>query len=389
MIPKSLSASAIQNFSCPARYWAENIERTPAPDNSAAGLGTVCHSALEDYVTGSGLQAYLVGDEDRAWGSLVDYFTKHYDEDFPERTRYDEGLDMMRTWFDRQDWENRTVESTEVKESITFETSVGPIPFNYIMDRVDRIDNGDGTFDIEVVDYKSVALPIQPAELANKVQARCYSMAARMRYPEARRIWVTFDLLRHDAVSTQFTVDQDRATWSYIRSMFERIIAEPEPGRERLNDTCRWCVRRHACATLTEHAAGGGVLGITDPNEAAERRSKIAMAQAALNTMADELDAVVLAHAEQNELLGWETDDSLIEITASRKRSIDTAMAARVVGPELVAKYGNLTMAAFDKLMKTNELNPDDKEKLRGLVRRKAGKPSVKVTPKNPIDMEE
>jgi hypothetical protein len=110
--PKTLSASSALVFEgCEARFLAESIQKIPSVQNSAAALGTVCHAVLEWWV---------MSNYHRLPNTPFDVMVKQYDEAyftlFSDKSRYDEGLEMCRRWYDRQDWTGRQVLSTEKKE---------------------------------------------------------------------------------------------------------------------------------------------------------------------------------------------------------------------------------------------------------------------------------
>jgi len=181
MEPKSLSASSSAVFElCPARFKAENLNRSPDIDNDAASLGTACHEVCELWVAdGHYLLNLAQSDIERIIGEL---YEAAYWKVMADRERYDEGLALCMKWVERQDWTGRTVLTTEVKKYFEVPTSIGPIPFNYIMDRMDRMDDGD----IEVVDYKTVMAPVQPDDLKKRIQPRAYALAAQIEHPDAQ-----------------------------------------------------------------------------------------------------------------------------------------------------------------------------------------------------------
>lgn len=391
MIPRSLSASSALTFeSCPARWRAEYHERAPQPSGDAALLGTACHAALERWVTEGWYEKFPDGVDAVAGGEGIRVMDRLYEEEyarlFSHQDRFEEGLGLCANWLARQDWKGRTVLCTEDKQSFELRTSAGPVPFNYIWDRCDQLDSGD----IEVVDYKTVSAPIQPDALKKRIQARAYGLAAQIAYPDAKRIWVTFDLLRYEPVGVVFTRDDNVATWRYLRALAERVIAS-DGTEETLNPECRYCVRRHECETLNRHVAAGGHLGISDPAAAAERRLHLEGAKKAIEGMLAELDEVILSHCEHEELLGFATPAVEVEITARRTRTVDSASVARVVGPELVAANAKLGVTALDGMLKAKDspLTDGQKSELRQLIRYTHGEPSVKVKPKAPVGADE
>lgn len=380
MIPKSLSASSALVYElCPARWKAEYLERAKQPSGSAANLGTACHAALEAWVRdGHHLRFPRGGGED----TMRSLFVEAYRALFADDERLEEGVELCLSWLERQDWTNRIVLSTETKLSFDLPTSAGPIPFNYIMDRFDLLEGphcAEGLVEVEVVDYKSVFLPVQPEQLKTKIQARAYGLAAQMQYPDADRVWVTFDLLRYEPVGCVFTKEENRETYRYLKALAERIIADDE-APEVLNPDCRYCVRKFECESLLSHVQAGGPLGITDPGEAAAKRAKLASAKAALEGMISELDGVILTHCEREGLTEFETDEVEVRITARKNRVIDTAMLARVVPPEvLVDKGAKVNISTVDALLRGDELSDSEKSQVRRLIRTTFTNPSVSV----------
>jgi RecB family exonuclease len=368
----SLSATAAQVFElCEARWRAERVDWASSPGSRAAGLGTVCHAALEHFVHDK-IYDDLTCDQELM---MLGYYTKAYEAQFADKTHFEEGLALVLRWMRRQVWAGRRVLSTEVKENFMLPTSIGRIPVNFIWDRCDEM--ADGT--IEVVDYKTNVAPLTHEDLMHNVQARLYGLAAQIKFPSAEMIWVTFDYLRHQPVGVRFTKEQNAETYRYMRRLAERIIVS-EGKEETLNDQCKWCVRRHACGKLRDHVKVGGILGITDPAEAADRRRDLDAVAQAVKVMIEELDQVILAHMDDIEETEFKTDHTEVKLDVSSRRHVDDRLAAAVLGPDIMAKYGSLTMANIDALLKGKELDDVQKKELRELIFPKLGNPRVKTT---------
>jgi hypothetical protein len=371
--PRTMSASGGLVFEgCAARFKAEYIDRTPDIQGSAAALGTVDHEVLETWITNG--DHILASD----FSLMSSYYDLSYYKHFSSPDRYAEGLDMLKKWYDRQDWLGRKVLSTEVKETFDLPSpdKSSTVPFTYIWDRCDEWD--DGT--IEVVDYKTVALPIQPEDLKQKIQPRAYALAAQIKYPNATRILVTYDLLRYDRVGAYFSREENVATWHYLRGLYQRVL-DSDGTEETLNTECRWCVRKPICTTLTDHAAGGGILGIDNPHEAAELRTKYDSARRALQSLIDDLDDLILTHCETEGITEFATPTTAVKISASSRRKVESERAAKVLGPELMQKYGKIGVTDVDFIIKNEDLSDDKKSALKQIMRKEFGKPYVKTSP--------
>lgn len=380
----TLSASSANVFElCEARWHAEYNHKAKQPSGSPAALGTSFHAASEQYV----LQGYYLragGGETAALRALWD--TAYY-ENFADAERYDEGWEMFERWVRRTPWEGRKVLSAERKLNFALPTSIGDIPFNYIFDRCDRLDNGD----IEVIDYKTWMAPLQPGNMKHKIQVRAYGLAAAIQFPDAPRVWITLDQTRYDPVSCSFTRDENKATWNYLKALAERIIAaSPEEHgfyKESLNVDCRYCVRKHICNELTAHEAAGGPLGLTDPMEAADRRYRIESAKKAMDAMLAELDAVIMGYCEDEEMLEFSTEYVDVAITAFGKRVIDAGVAAKILGPLAAEFPEGLKIGVIDRLMKESppRLSAEQLSALKQAIRKEYGDARVKVTMADPV----
>jgi len=384
VIPKSLSATALQVWeSCPARYAAETLHKTPMPSGWAADLGTTCHTALQEYVQ----RVYIDKADTPSLELLLTIFNNAFTEMFGtsrDDLRHD-GLRMMENWFLRSaDLAERDIIQLETKENFAIKTTAGEIIFNYIFDRLDRHEDGS----IEVVDYKSIRARLAPDGLRDRIQARAYAVAAQIKYPDAPRVWVTFDLLRYDPVGIVFTREENLATWRYIKAAAEKIIATPEDDvPEKINPDCQWCIRKQVCKALTEHVEAGGVLSLADPMLAAKKRAEVEQRSKALAKVMEELDSFILASAEADDVDTYEDDEFVVNIGARRTRTVtDPHSLAAIIGPDLMAKYGGVTMTSVDKMLKSEVFDTDTEDRIKALVGYKTGNPSVKVVAKNPID---
>lgn len=384
MIPRSLSASSLNTAeACLARWKAENFNRTPSMSNKAADTGTAVHGALEMFV-----KAVFI-DKKESWDNL-DLLLQLYDLSYMDTfesadlqtDEHADGLTLVKKWHQRTQWDGVTVESVEVKESFSIPTSEGDIPFNYIWDRSDQL----GPHEYRVVDYKTIRAFVTPEQLKKKIQPRAYALAAQIKWPHAERIWVEYDLLRHDSVGAVFTKADNALMWKYLKRAAERIIATDENNTpETLNPECRFCIRKVVCGTLSKAMTGGTIFGIT-PDEAARRKLMISSQIKALESLDAELDAVLMKEAEAKDLFEWETDDVKVAITASKRRQVNSNAVANIVGAEVTKKYGNFTLGNVDKMMADESIPLQVRAEVKRLIGVKWGQPSAKVEPLSPIE---
>lgn len=380
MIPKSLSASSLQVAQkCMARWAAEYYNRVRGPGGSAADLGTTCHAALEAYVN----MCYIADERMPAeWKILEALYRKSFpilfghDLSVPE---YADGLQMLEAWFKRTDFSDREILSTERKERFGVKTTSGDIPFNFIMDRLDKI--GDNEY--EVIDYKSQRFPVSTEELKSKLQARVYAMATNMKFPTAKKIWVTFDLLRHQPVTVAFSVEENRDTLRYIRSLAQEIVDTPESmAQETLNSECRFCVRKASCKTLLTNIGGGGTHSLEDIKDIVEMFDKTNSQIQALTVFQDELEKKILSYAADAEVLSWEEGGRKVEITQGSRRTVrDEEVVKALLPTGVLLKYGGVGVTVIEKIIKGKEVDDETAKALRAQIVRAPGALGVKIKP--------
>lgn len=410
MIPRTLSASSMQVAAlCMDRWKAEYMDRVPGPNNFAANIGTTVHGALEAFV-----KAFFINKTHdprtmtraKQQEMLVTFYNASYIQVFGnadfDTDEYKDGYDLTIRWFKRNNLVEKPmigVETVEVKETIKvpydhpegishtcpkcvdagYGQGVCLVDFNYLMDRVDQLEETVW----EVVDYKTVRVPIQPNELEVKLQARAYALAIQIKHPNATRIKVTFDLLRHEPVSIWVTKEDNIRFWNFLCTETQRIVDLDENDvRPVLNAECGFCVKKYSCELMTKNIAGGGVHSLS-PDEAAAMIVKLKEQIKANNRIVDDLEEKVMRHAAHSEQLEWRTEDGGldIEITASRRRTFDAKEAAEIMGPELFAQMGNMTLGNLEKITKDESLDADMRARLKALIGFTNGNLGVKINP--------
>lgn len=382
MIPRSLSASALHVAElCLSRYFAENIERGRGEDNAAASLGSAVHGALEYYVKA----CHLEKDKPKqpSLTLLEQYYDIAYMSEFKtadtSTEEYADGWEMLKKWWVRTSFEGVEVLSCEVKEFFEVKFPDGTVvPFNYIWDRFDKI----GPAEYKVVDYKTIRWAIKPDDLSTKIQSRFYGLAVQIKHPEAEKIWVEFDQLRHDPVGMVFTREDNVNTWKYLKRAVQRIYDYNEGLEgETLNTECRWCVRKSTCTKVGKNANVGGVHSFVAIDDVIARRAQLDYQATAAKAALDELDKIILAEAQAKDTLEFMTDSLKCTVGMSSRRAVDGERVENVIGPELFKKYGNtsITLADVDKLLKGTELSPYEKKELESLIYRKVGEAKVKT----------
>jgi hypothetical protein len=280
------------------------------------------------------------------------------------------------------------VESVELKETIKVpynhpDGHVAELNFNYIMDRVDQISETEW----EVVDYKTIRVPISPEDLENKIQARAYALAIQIKHPECTKVTVTFDLIRHETVSLDFKRDDNIAFWRFLTEEVQRIVDTKESDiRPTLNPECGYCVKKFTCPLMQKNISNGGIHSLKI-DEAVDLIAKLKNQIKANSNIVEDLEDMVMRHAAKSEILQWETEDGAheVEIGVGRRRTFPANKAAEIMGPELFAQMGNMTLGNLEKLIKDTSLPEEMRVQLKNLIGWTNGNLAVKVKPKKKL----
>lgn len=410
MIPRTLSASSLQVYQlCPDRWVAEYMHRAPQPGGNAALTGTAVHGGLEKFVEAVYIKREHEGlTRPKLKELLITFYQMSYIETFNsadfETAEYKDGFALSMTWFARTDLSDRTVVSVEQKETInvpfnhpdgnghTCENcagveSLGPgqcqVPFNYIMDRLDCT----GENEYEVVDYKTIRAPMTPDDLEVKLQARAYALAVQIKYPNAAKIKVTFDLLRHERIGLWFTRDDNIAFWRFLCTTLQNIVNTNEDDVEPImNSECGYCVKKFTCPLIQKNIEHGGIHSLSIDEKAAlvlKMKDQIK----AQKLIVDSFEEDLMLHAHHTGETMWVSEDGEleVEITARRNREFPADQAAKIMGPELFAQMGNMTLGNLDKIIKDESLDADMRARLKNLIGFTTGGIGVKIKPKKTV----
>lgn len=390
MIPKTLSASAITAAEgCLARWLGEYSEQGRGIGRGFTMVGSACHDALEPYVRAVYIDKTKAPNFDYLKSLFEISYMKVFNSTDFKTAEFKDGLSLLKKWFERTDLSTVTVLEVENKKRFPLKTSIGEIPFTYILDRLDMLEPGV----YRVVDYKTNSFPLSPSELREKIQARVYAMTVMMHFPDAKRIWVEFDMLRHDGpVGTVFDREDCVETWHYLKSVAERIIAIPEDPAKRdmreletLNTECHFCVRKTTCGAFKNNINAGGVFSVTTA-ELVDRRAELSYAKKMIESAIKEMDEVILGDARMTDTQRFEGVENDLVVTSRSVRAIDPDLALRVIGPELFQKFGKstITIGNVERLMDGEELTPEQKKDLSGLIYSQSGAPYLAPRKRKP-----
>lgn len=363
---RTISASGFKVYDkCPSRYeaeYAKGIRDSSAPGTPAI-LGTTVHQALEEYVQDVYVDQNNVPDLQR----LLDYFEVAHASSGLGRGEFEDGVAMLTTWFTRTDLSNVKVISTELKSTIEVPTNDGPRKFNYIWDRCDEYTEG-GLRIIRVVDYKTFRVNRGIEDIYEDRQIRMYAVAAMIQFKDnpPDRVEVQMDLLRHGNVTVDFTVEECRQFYIDIVETANEILADEAPV-ERINAECVFCVKKATCTKIRENSFVGGVAAIMDDPEALlEAKVELSNQKKATTAAEKEIDEALRGYMDANDLSEITGSTYKASTRTNRRRKIDPAKLARVIGDNLFRKVAKVTLGELDKLEKNGELTDEQIQQISG-----------------------
>lgn len=353
-IKKASASALILAQACLAGYAANRkLARGGQPNEHAALVGSVCHQALEWFVKEVVMTATYANNARTMEIFVMRAYLEIYDSNIGSAA-YRECLKICLSWLERQTFQGYRILSCEVKEFFEIKgLSTGKvIPFNYIMDRFDEIKEDR---EYRVVDYKSFQMPLSPQELHDKLQARAYALAAQIKYPQAERIWVAFDLLRHDRmVQSAFSREDNIATWKEIKHTVEQVIAADENNLpETVNDGCTFCVRRASCKTLKSNIDAEGIHSFEGIDDLVDTRRDLKNKYKAIEKALGELDSQIMKRLRESQVTSLETPNTKLAIRSRQNRMVDALNIKELVSPEVFNRYVDLSISVtnFESLL--------------------------------------
>lgn len=377
MLLESLSATSVKTFlSCESRWAATYSGERRRTSSDAADLGSACHLALEKML--------VLDRKEWCLRNLEVLFVEAIDEvvghgKIPKWL--EEGMGILRTWWDRQDWDDwaeREIISLEQRSEFTLPTSIGDIPFVYIIDRLDRMSDGE----LEVVDYKSGFFQVRADDLKYDVQARSYALAVWLAHNKPKRVWVLFDYLRNDipSASVAFTAADCKEHMLFLQEMAEKII-ESGGQEETPNGTCRFCPRALECSSLYKMALTD--LHGMDIEQLAVLKLQVMGAVTALEANKRRIDTTLREALDQadNSEITVQSGHTINLTLGRRERIVNWQKVSTILGiPPVPAKISPVAFSEYlDHAEADGTHSEGTIEKLRDCIIEERGTPQVRV----------
>jgi putative RecB family exonuclease len=348
-----LSYSRLSRFeTCPLSYRLHYIEKQQAEPGLPLRFGKTIHAVLErlikevvnDERTGPLSEERAIELYRKAWGA----------EQLTGMDVFAEGLAILRRFIAEQGVvDHRDVLAVE-KE---FRLPVGPFEVLGFIDRVDWID--DET--VEVIDYKTNHQLFTRDEVDTSLQMSLYEVAVRRLWPWAKKVKLTFWMLRHGVrqVTTR-TEEQLADALAYVETLGRQTeTATAYPAR--LNTNCSYCDHRKQCPAYADALKGKRefiVEDLADLEGVAREREEVARLAKALYARKEELEDILKAQLKERDELVLGGVRYRMFATTSLDYPLEPTLslladATGLSRDEVLGKLGAIDKKALDALLKS------------------------------------
>jgi RecB family exonuclease len=348
-----LSYSRLSRFeTCPLSYRLHYIEKKQAEPGLPLRFGKTIHAVLErlikevvdDERTGTLSEERAIELYREAWGA----------ERLTGMDVFAEGLAILRRFIAEQGVvDHRDVLAIE-KE---FRLPVGPFEVLGFIDRVDWID--DET--VEVIDYKTNHQLFTRDEVDTSLQMSLYEVAVRRLWPWAKKVKLTFWMLRHGVrQETTRTEEQLADALAYVETLGRQTETATEyPAR--LNTNCSYCDHRKQCPAYAEALKGKRefiVEDLADLEGVAREREEVARLAKALYARKEELEDILKAQLKERDELVLGGVRYRMFATTSLDYPLEPTLslladATGLSRDEVLGKLGAIDKKALDALLKS------------------------------------
>jgi RecB family exonuclease len=348
-----LSYSRLSRFeTCPLSYRLHYIEKQQAEPGLPLRFGKTIHAVLErlikevvdDERTGTLSEERAIELYREAWGA----------EQLTGMDVFAEGLAILRRFIAEQGVvDHRDVLAIE-KE---FRLPVGPFEVLGFIDRVDWID--DET--VEVIDYKTNHQLFTRDEVDTSLQMSLYEVAVRRLWPWAKKVKLTFWMLRHGVrQQTTRTEEQLADALAYVETLGRQTETATEyPAR--LNTNCSYCDHRKQCPAYADALKGKRefiVEELADLEGVAREREEVARLAKALYARKEELEDILKAQLKERDELVLGGVRYRMFATTSLDYPLEPTLslladATGLSRDEVLGKLGAIDKKALDALLKS------------------------------------
>lgn len=266
-----LSASRIETFlNCKYKYWLSYEKKVKKQSSVFLNLGNACHEALEAaghvFIEKGKLSA-----EDIAYAlEVYDTLASKYGISNPIDFKH--GRDMVEGRLADFKIGDKIV-GLEVKFGMDYDKDSLPIDVvtKYGVPLIGAIDKAVEVDDetLLVIDYKTYRLAPTHDELRHNIQLSLYDIAARIIWPNYKRVILLLDMLNFNDIQHTYRTDEEREhteklfkIWYDLMDNFEEKDAVPT-----IHEFCSYCDYKYMCEAYKEYHSNISEFIIDTPIE--------------------------------------------------------------------------------------------------------------------------
>lgn len=242
-----LSATRINLFlQCRQRYCFNYIDHYGKISNPAFKLGLACHGALE--FAGKiwkKKRKFTASDKKKI---IAEYTKISVEEGISDLEMHSEGIMLVKRRVDNFDLGYKII---GLEEKFGFGENSDII----IDDEVPLIGAIDKAIEVDedtllIVDYKTSKFAPTTGQMRVDAQLSIYDLAARIKWPQYKRVILCLDLLKSDILYTYRTDEEREDFTEYIKEVYKQMLAfKREDAKANLNMFCPWCDYKDYCDT--------------------------------------------------------------------------------------------------------------------------------------------
>jgi putative RecB family exonuclease len=285
LLPGRLSPSRAQDFTqCPRKFFFKTILKLSEPPTIHTARGTIAHTALEklfDLPRGSRTMEAAVAEVAPAWQELLAPDTSGMDEVAAQRAasnaaEYQAQVDagtidpaelvasaeqMVRNYFSMEDPEAFDPEGRE----LWLAAEAAGVPVHGIIDRLDKVPDGNGGFRWYISDYKTAGKVPPERWLDDKFFAmRVYAVLAKEQLGiDVTGLRLIFLVGAHpSAIKYRPVTPQTiRSTTNQLKALWKAIgdAARRDVWPTRTGPLCNWCPFMDICPAWASELDGVAV----------------------------------------------------------------------------------------------------------------------------------
>jgi RecB family exonuclease len=340
-------------------------------DPGPKDLGSALHDTLEAFFT--------FGVDRRTEVNLVDCYKKSSKLYNLSWSDFEDGTEILKDWYKRSaDQLPANIVALEQNFSVDIGDGVR------VVGVWDRVEKSGGTYII--TDYKSGRMPVEKYSVEKSLQLGMYNLAARMVYPDAKKVITVYDFLRWNRTSSEMdskTLDNMR---NYLKSIHRRIVETKVP-RATVSSSCKWCEYRFKCKEFEDVVISSNIsIPKAEPGEMDALLNELDALKRNIGAMSlrqEEIEDFLKEDMLMRGLTNLEHGDWEVRLTQSQRTYYDIRTVIDIFGRRnMLDEVVSVKKGEVDKLLKFITMTPEEEKHFIETCKFTKSRPSIRVEKK-------